>query len=307
LSYIEETVRHSGVEPFYVTPTFEEFFNDFDRVVSMHDEPFQGPSVYMQYRVIKLAKENGIKVLLNGQGGDECLAGYQKYLLDYLFDLARAHKYLKAVREFISTTDLPRPYFTKYIRRRSGISKSAFQKVIKANVPPDMSAEYPVNNLAEHLRYDLLAGSIIELLKYEDTNSMVFSIESRVPFLFHPLIEYLFSLPMSVKIRNVWTKYLLREAMKGTLPEKVRLRRSKLGFPAPEEEWAKQLIIEKMDWCSETVKAADDYVELEGFQELCARILAKKRSEDIQLFWRIIIFAKWLQLSAKTEEPAENS
>ena len=307
LPYIEETVRHSGVEPLYFTPTFDEFLNDFDKVVLLHDEPFQGPSVYMGYRVMKLAKENGMKVLLDGQGGDECLAGYQKYLLDYLFDLLRAHKYFKAVREFISTTDLTRPYFTKYIRRRSGISKSAFHKVIKTDMPAAVPMEYPTRNLAEHLRYDLLAGSIIELLKYEDTNSMAFSIESRVPFLFHPLIEYLFSLPMTVKIRDGWTKYLLREAMRGTLPEKVRLRRSKLGFPAPEEEWAKQLIMEKMDWCTETVKAADDYVELEGFQELCARILAKKRSEDIQLFWRIIIFAKWLQLSAKTEEPAENS
>jgi len=307
LPYIKETVRHSGVEPFYVTPTFEEFFNDFDKVVSLHDEPFQGPSVYMQYRVIKLAKENGVKVLLDGQGGDECLAGYQKYLLDYLFDLARAHKYLKAVREFISTKDLTRPYFTKYIRRRSGISKSAFQKIIRTNVPSDMPAEYPVNNLAEHLRYDLLAGSIIELLKYEDTNSMVFSIESRVPFLFHPLIEYLFSLPMSAKIRNGWTKYLLREAMKGTLPEEVRLRRSKLGFPAPEEEWAKRLIMEKMDSCTELVKTAADYVDLEGFQELCARIMAKKRSEDIQLFWRIMIFAKWLQSHGKTEGSLEHS
>jgi asparagine synthase (glutamine-hydrolysing) len=304
LSYIEETVRHSGVEPFYVTPTFEEFFNDFGKVVSIHDEPFLGPSVYMGYRVIKLAKENGIKVLLDGQGGDECLAGYQKYLLDYLFDLVRAHRYFKAVREFISTTDLTRPYFTKYLRRRFGISKNAFEKVIKKEMPLDAPAEYRVNNLAEHLRYDLLAGSIIEILKYEDTNSMVFSIESRVPFLFHPMIEYLFSLPMSVKIRNGWTKYLLREAMKGTLPEKVRLRRSKLGFPAPDEEWAKQLIMEKKDWCTETVKAAGEYVELEGFQELCVRIMAKKRSEDIQLFWRIMIFSKWLQLNAKTEEPA---
>jgi asparagine synthase (glutamine-hydrolysing) len=112
---------------------------------------------------------------------------------------------------------------------------------------------------------------------------------------------------MSAKIRNGWTKYLLREAMKGTLPEKVRLRRSKLGFPAPEEEWAKRLIMEKMDWCTETVKTATDYVDLEGFQELCARIMAKKRSEDIQLFWRILIFANWLQLNAKTEGSMENS
>jgi len=307
LFYIEETVRQSGVEPFYVTPTFEEFFNDFDKVVSIHDEPFLGPSVYMGYRVMKLAKENGTKVLLDGQGGDECLAGYQKYLLDYLFDLVRAHRYFKAIREFISTTDLTRPYFTKYLRRRFGISKSAFEKVIKKEMPPAAPAEYRVNNLAEHLRYDLLAGSIIEILKYEDTNSMIFSIESRVPFLYHPLIEYLFSLPMSVKIRNGWTKYLLREAMRGTLPEKVRTRRSKLGFPAPEEEWARRLINEKMDWCGESVRMAGDYVDLEGFQKLCARILSRKRSEDIQLFWRVLIFAKWLQLKVKTEEPTENS
>jgi asparagine synthase (glutamine-hydrolysing) len=307
VSYIEETVRQSGVEPFYVTPTFEEFFNDFDKFVSMHDEPFLGPSVYMGYRVIKLAKENGVKVLLDGQGGDECLAGYQKYLLDYLFDLARAHQYLKAIREFVSTTDLTRPYFTKYLRRRFGISKSAFEKVIKKDMPPPAPVECPVNNLAEHLRYDLLAGSIIEILKYEDTNTMVFSIEGRVPFLFHPMIEYLFSLPMSVKIRNGWTKYLLREAMRGTLPEKVRLRRSKLGFPAPEEEWARRLINEKMDWCVESVRMAGDYVDLEGFQKLCARILSRKRSEDIQLFWRIMIFSKWLQLNTRLEMSMENS
>jgi asparagine synthase (glutamine-hydrolysing) len=295
ISYIEETVKQSGVEPFYVTPTFEEFFNDFDEFVSMHDEPFLGPSVYMGYRVIKLAKENGIKVLLDGQGGDECLAGYQKYLLDYVFDLVRAHRYFKAIREFVSTTDLTRPFFTKYLRRRFGISKSAFEKVIRKDMPAAAPVEYPVSNLAEHLRYDLLAGSIIEILKYEDTNTMIFSIEGRVPFLFHELIEYLFRLPMSVKIRNGWTKYLLREAMKGILPEKVRLRRSKLGFPAPEEEWARQLISEKMSWCFESVRMAGDYVDLEGFQELCARILSRKRSEDIQLFWRIMIFSKWLQ------------
>jgi asparagine synthase (glutamine-hydrolysing) len=307
LSYIEETVRHSGVEPFYVTPTFDEFFNDFDEVVSLHDEPFQGPSVYMQYRVIKLAKEKGTKVLLDGQGGDECLAGYQRYLRDYLFDLIKAHKYLEAVREFVSTADLTMPYFMMYIRRRSGMRRSAFQKVIKMNMPAVTPKEYRTRNLAERLRYDLLEGSILELLRYEDTNSMVFSIESRVPFLFHPLIEYLFSLPMSLKIQNGWTKYLLREAMRGTLPEKVRLRRSKLGFPAPEEEWAEKLIKEKSDWCTKTVKAAGDYVKLKGFQELCTRILAKKRSEDIQLFWRIMIFAKWLQLNNAPQRALENS
>jgi hypothetical protein len=65
--------------------------------------------------------------------------------------------------------------------------------------------------------------------------------------------------------------------------------------------------MEKMDWCAETVKSVSDHVNPEGFQELCVRIVAKKRSEDIQLFWRIMIFAKWLQLNAKTEHTVKNS
>ena len=292
--YIDEVVKYSGVEPYFTSPTFEEFFGDIDKVVSFHDEPFQGPSVYMQYRVIKLAKENGVKVLLDGQGGDECLAGYQRYILDYVSDLRRQGHYVKSLRELFSTLDLTSPYATKYVRRKLGLSKRRFEGVIKSPPPTAHPLEYPVSTLADRLRYDLLAGSIIELLKYEDTNSSYFAIESRVPFLYHPMIEYLFQLPMSAKLHSGWTKYLLRRSMKDILPEKVRLRRSKLGFPAPEEEWAIQLIDAQMDWCREVVKNAEDYLDLNAFERLCAGLKSNGRSEDFQLFWRIIFLSKWL-------------
>jgi len=293
--YIDEVVKQSGVEPFFTSPTFEEFFSDVDKVVLAHDEPFQNPSVYMQYRVIKLAKENGIKVLLDGQGGDECLAGYQRYILYYLRDLWHQGYYLKAMSELFGTLYLTSPFATQYIRRKLGISKRRFKGVVKTPLPAVRQPEYPLGTLADHLRYDLLAGSIIELLKYEDTNSMNFSIESRVPFLCHPMIEYLFKLPMSAKIHDGRTKFLLRNAMKDILPEKVRLRRSKLGFPAPEEEWAKDLIIQKMPWCRETVKNAEAYIDLDAFEELCFSLRGKGRTEDIQLFWRILLLSKWLE------------
>jgi asparagine synthase (glutamine-hydrolysing) len=292
--YIEEVVKYAGVEPFFVSPTFDEFFTDFQKVVAFHDEPFQGPSIYMQYRVIKLAKEKGVKVLLDGQGGDECLAGYQRYLLDYLNDLRRQGHYAKALRELFRTFDLSSPYAAKYIRRKLGLSKKRFGGVIKVKEPENRPLEYPVTTLADRLRYDLLAGSIIELLKYEDTNSMVFSIESRVPFLYHPMIEYLFTLPMSLKIHNGWTKYLLRNSMSGILPEKVRLRRSKLGFPAPEEEWARELISQKMEWCRALAKNSEVYLNPGAFEGLCAAIKKNGRAEDFQLFWRILIFSSWL-------------
>jgi asparagine synthase (glutamine-hydrolysing) len=295
MPYIEEVVRYSQVEPHFTTPTLDDFLKDFDKLVSIHDEPFQDPSVYMQYRVIMLAKENGIKVLLDGQGGDECLAGYQRYLRDYLKDLMRGGKYLRAITGFFGTLDLTAPFFWRYFRKRFGAKQTRQDEIITAAKPSERRLEYETNNLANRLRYDLLAGSIIELLKYEDTNSMAFSIESRVPFLFHPLIEYLFKLPMSTKINGRWTKYVLREAMKNILPEKVRMRRSKLGFPAPSEEWARQLIGDRKELCTETAANANEYIDLENFEKLCARVVAKGRSEDIELFWRIMILSKWLQ------------
>ncbi len=297
--YIEEVVQHTDVEPHFTTPTFDDFMKDFDELVAIHDEPFQDPSVYMQYRVIKLAKENGVKVLLDGQGGDECLAGYQRYLHDYLKDLIREKKYFRALVNFFGTLDLTGPFFWRYFRKRFGTRQRTLEEVITIDRPPERQLEYEANNLANRLRYDLLAGSIIELLKYEDTNSMAFSIESRVPFLFHPMIEYLFKLPMSTKINGRWTKYILRESMKGTLPERIRMRRGKLGFPAPSEEWAKRLIRERAGLCIEIVTYAKDYVDLKNFEALCRSILAKGRSEDIELFWRILVLSKWIQITSK--------
>lgn len=188
IPYVEEVIRYSEVEPHFTTPTFDDFLKDFEELVSIHDEPFQDPSVYMQYRVIKLAKKNGIKVLLDGQGGDECLAGYQRYVGDYLRDLIREKKYFRALVSFFGTLDLTGPFFWRYFRKRLGTRQRTLEEVITINRPPERPLEYETNNLANRLRYDLLAGSIIELLKYEDTNSMAFSIESRVPFLFHPMI-----------------------------------------------------------------------------------------------------------------------
>jgi asparagine synthase (glutamine-hydrolysing) len=293
--YIEEAVFGSHVEPYFTIPTLQDFINDFDDLFQFHDEPFQDPSVYMQYRVMKLAREKGVKVLLDGQGGDECLVGYQRYIRDYLKDLVKERRYFKALIEFILTLDLTFPFFWRYVRKKFGVSRGAIGEVVKVKPPLNGASEHQVNSLAERLYYDLSTGSIIELLKYEDVNSMAFSIESRVPFLFHPLIEYLFKLPMTAKIRNGWTKYVLREAMKGVLPEKIRRRRSKLGFPAPDVEWAKKLVKDNIDFCLETANYARDYVNLKGFKSLCKRIAVKERIEDVQLFWRILILSKWIK------------
>jgi asparagine synthase (glutamine-hydrolysing) len=94
-------------------------------------------------------------------------------------------------------------------------------------------------DLQARLAHDL-ATSLAVLLRYEDRNSMAFSVEARVPFLDYRLVEFAFSVPYIYKIHEGWSKWLLRQAMEGVMPESVRLRKDKLGFPTPQLHWLRQ-------------------------------------------------------------------
>ncbi|MEM4235418.1 MAG: asparagine synthase (glutamine-hydrolyzing), partial [Candidatus Methanomethylicaceae archaeon] len=222
--YIKRVVEWSGVEVYSVSPTLDDFLTDFEETFKFHDEPYQSPSVYMQYRVMKLAKENLIKVLLDGQGADELLGGYHTYLKYYLRDLMRENP-IKFLKESIRVIDLIKPLVWRFLREKIGSGRNLVTELIKIKQVDQVN--FNIRKFAFKLKYDLLEGPLLELLKYEDTNSMAFSIESRVPFLYHPLAEFLFRQPMSARIKDGWTKYILRESMKGILPEEVRTRRSK--------------------------------------------------------------------------------
>jgi asparagine synthase (glutamine-hydrolysing) len=201
---------------------------------------------------------------------------------------------IKFLKEGFKIRDLAMPLMWRYLRSKIGLKKSLMKEILK--IKPKESSRNDNKSFADALRNDLLEGRLLELLKYEDINSMAFSIESRVPFLYHPLAEYLFKQPMSMRIKDGWTKFVLREATRGILPEEVRLRRSKLGFPAPDIEWAKRIIEENQSWCMSLIKYSEGYVNSEGFLKLCRRIVSMGWQEDVLLFWRIIILSKWLAL-----------
>ncbi|MEM3365829.1 MAG: asparagine synthase (glutamine-hydrolyzing) [Candidatus Methanomethyliaceae archaeon] len=295
--YIRRVVEESGVEWFSVSPTLEDFLKDFEELLKFHDEPFQGPSVYMQYKVMELAKSCNVKVLLDGQGGDEMLGGYHSYLVSYMKDLVKENP-IKFLKELIKIRDLVRPLMWQFVREKMGLKRILIDKTLKIS-PPNASPNSRNETLARKLKYDIFEGRLLELLKYEDINSMTFSIESRVPFLYHPLVDYLFKQPMSLRIRNGWTKYVLRESMKGIIPEVIRKRRSKLGFSAPDIEWSKRLIIERGDWCRMLLKSSEKFIDYRGFEKLCRRIVKRGWHEDVQLFWRIIILSKWFEMRGK--------
>jgi len=294
--YIAEVNSHAKTEAYAVTPTFNEFMADLDSLVEIHDEPFLSPSVYMQYRVMKLAKENGVRVLLDGQGADESLGGYYSYLAYYFSDLTRQRLYFKLLKETFLFRGQLSPFVGKVLRKKLGLWEKTVRGLVKVSPISSSIDKYldtGSKTFAEQLKEDVVGRSLLELLKYEDQNSMAFSIESRVPFLYHPLIEYVFSLPMSAKIGNGWTKLILREAMKGILPEKIRKRKSKLGFPAPNKSWALELISRNKQELKDAMKNIKEYIDAKVFVKLMDRITEHTYDEDIKLFWRILIFERW--------------
>jgi len=292
--YIEEVVKETNVEKNYVFSSGEKLFEELEKFIYYQDEPFGSTSIYAQWNVMKLASKK-VKVLLDGQGSDELLAGYIAYFQVYFNQLLKERKFLTLFKEIIKSLDIIILYLwlVKKSKTKNIIKEILNQKFLdefKKNEKPKET-----NNLVSRCYDDLMKGSIQSLLRYEDRNSMAFSIEARVPFLDYRIHEYIFSLPLSQRIKNGWTKYILRNAMKNTLPEKIRKRRSKIGFATPEEIWFKEnkeKILEIFN--SESFKKRNYFNQKEiikKFNEFC-----NGKYYDPNIFWKILNLEIWMRV-----------
>ena len=199
----------------------------------MQDEPFGSLSIYAQYCVMRLASEK-VKVVLDGQGADELLAGYLAYEWSYIRGLVTSFHLYTSFCEKIGALRHHHRFFVDALRQL--FVRSGRRMLLKGDIPK--ISRYG-GTLDQVLYRELMTTNLPALLHYEDRNSMAFSIESRVPYLDVRLVEYIASLPKNQKIRGGVTKYLLRRAIKGLVPESVRCRMDKMGFVTPEEVWMK--------------------------------------------------------------------
>lgn len=235
---------------------------DLDDLILSQGEPFGGTSIYAQYRVFKLAKETGVVVTLDGQGGDEVFAGYFGYPAQRLHSLLETGKFISAFSFAVSKRELPdwyrkvmpfealaqfAPLQMRHRVRRPFLSpllnnKRLKERGIRTSYPPlVLESEYGLR-LKSHLRYSLSGSGLPTLLRHGDRNSMRFSIESRVPFLDRRLIQFLFSLPESWLVGDDGTtKQVLRDAVRDLVPEEIASRRDKIGFETPESLWQANL------------------------------------------------------------------
>lgn len=233
----------------------DELMNDWDKLCYHQEEPFGSASVYAQYKVYELAKQYDVKVLLDGQGADETLAGYHKYYKWYWQELFRkrklsGNKELKAAKEigvqenfgFKNMIAAYFPVFATVMLENQYLLKAIKHEYLTRNFVKLQSKEayyttpdhFTLNGV---LYFNTCTHGLEELLRYADRNSMAHGREVRLPFLSHELVEFIFSLPSNYKIRNGWTKWLLRETMKNKLPESIVWRKDKVGFEPPQKTW----------------------------------------------------------------------
>lgn len=247
--YARQVVDHAALN-WHITRPDTALFNEvINEVITTQEEPFGSPSVFMQYFVMQEARKQGCPVLLDGQGGDETLLGYQRYYPAYLKGLpftARFNALMKSSQN--SGLSVPRLiqtyyYFTnaglriKRQRLRSGFLKPAILDAISTDVVKEIANA--ASDITAMQILELTKTQLPHLLRYEDKNSMRFSIETRLPFLDYKLAELALGINNSYKIREGFTKYILRKAGAGFVPESILWRKNKIGFEAPSAVWLK--------------------------------------------------------------------
>ncbi len=287
--HIETVVAATGVANRRTTPGTEGLWEDIERLLYMQDEPFASLSIYAQYCVMRLA-QNEVKVVLDGQGADEQLGGYIAYQAPYIRGLLRRRKFLAALREGIGSVRHHRSFFS-WAAAQSRV-RSQRRELLRGS-PPEI-LRY-AGSLEEVLKREVTASNLPLLLHWEDRNSMAFSIEARVPFLDYRLVEYLGSLPLDQKIRGGVTKYVLRRAIRGLVPDAVRCRMDKMGFVTPEEVWMKgELAPRILDLFSTPEFAERPYWDAEQVLENYRAFLEGKSPYSTE-FWRIACAEMWLR------------
>lgn len=253
--YASLVAKAFGLEHHLVRIDDNEITNLMNRMMWYQEQPVSSASPLVQYKVYEAARQNGVTVLLDGQGADELLAGYSRYYKWYWQELYRNKELqleLSAARKLgiKESFDWRAKLAARFPQFAAAIWEG--RKAKKAYQQKDLDRDYAfahkqqlyyalpaTPDLNGALYYNSFVNGLDELLHLADRNSMAHSVEVRLPFLNHELIEFLFTLPPHFKIQKGWTKWLLRKACENSLPKEIVWRKDKVGFEPPQQQWMK--------------------------------------------------------------------
>ena len=227
---VKKTAKIFELENLTVSPTAEGLASDFEKLAHFQDEPIASGSAYAQFKVFELAKNEKVTVLLDGQGADEILGGYDHYRR------WRMRSIFPELTARLLERRAKRELFDPSLNREFAEAASKELNIVKP----------VVRQLNDLLYFDTVCLGLEQLLRYADRNSMAHGREVRLPFLNHELVSFIFSLPASMKISEGYTKWLLRKLMDDRLPQETVWQKRKTGFEPPQKKWMEQRAMQEL-------------------------------------------------------------
>ncbi len=261
--FIQKVREKTRITSHEVYSEMDDLESVFDKICHHQEEPFGSASIFVQYQVYELAKKNGVTVLLDGQGADEILAGYHPYFTTFFNEIRKRSiphfrnefsAYLQLHEGNIINAKIPKPGWKQAIAANfPGLVNKVGRRVLNSKMKNSTlmaddffstfrklshnDFNFDLGHLNSHLYFSTFELGLPTLLRYADRNSMAHSREVRLPFLSHDLVEFVFSLPSELKIKDGWTKYLMRAAFEDLLPDEIAWRKDKIGFEPPQKSW----------------------------------------------------------------------
>jgi asparagine synthase (glutamine-hydrolysing) len=306
--YIRQLTSDADAYETWVEP--EAFAAEFAHMQWHQEEPIASTSPFAQYRVMQLANEYGTTVLLDGQGADEAMAGYDQahgIVWAHWLSKGRIDRVGRELASYVGRyhDDPWRPalFTTYYLLPQAARDRIAARYYgsndIMAEGLQRRFAPAPVASIepfGDRLRNELVRWQLVtqlpEFLRYADRNSMAFSREVRLPFLDHRLIEYCFGLPPDLLLAGATTKVVLREAMRGIVPEAILERKDKLAYSPPQERWLRGPLGGWLDRLLRDATRRRDVFDREGIEHL-RHHLGSERS--LAVAWRVASTEAWFQ------------
>ena len=314
--WAELVVQSTGASWNRVFPNAEELLNDLTKLTWSQDIPIWSTSTYAQFRVMQLVKEKNIKVVLDGQGGDELFAGYPAHLPSFWCELLNNKKYFQLSKELRAYNSFPKStsFFIKQYFRQYGIY----------NLPPSIRSFILFNYFEElkylnkdfkeshisrlnkgssmdkitlngRLSYELNNSLLKSYLKCEDRCSMYHSVESRTPFADDPeLIKFSLNLPANYKIKGGVQKLILRESVASILPEKTVSRRDKMGYVTPNNDWIADIAPNLKNIFNNPL--LEDFLDIKLIKKDFDTIFDSRKQKENGKLFKFISFAMWVMV-----------
>jgi asparagine synthase (glutamine-hydrolysing) len=308
--YAQKIIDKVGAIKHQVFPNFNQLKTDLESLIWHMDYPFGSTSQFAQWKVFQEAKKAGLIVMIDGQGADEQLAGYggnDLFLYSGLLKKGRFGRILKEAKSYKQKNGLyPKGFLLGALVNLlpSSVKNLLPQKYHFEYGPKQdwlnhkMVADYEWNasSLQENLMNQVSVAPLPALLRYEDRNSMAFSVESRTPFMDYRLMEFSMGLPEEYVYKDGERKTILRSSMRGLVPDEILDRKDKMGFVSEEEYWIKN---EGFNWFQDLIKKPlpkpyDEFFNEEELQSYVSKLQLSKIDYEYDA-WRVVNFKIWLE------------